>query len=57
MHVVFIYLILFLFIYIFGVLGLELRGLHLEPLCQPFFVLGFFKIGSRELSAQAGFEP
>jgi hypothetical protein len=30
--------------------------LHLEPLHQPFFVMNFFEIGSRELFAQAGFE-
>jgi hypothetical protein len=34
-----------------------LRAFHLEPLHQPFFVKGFFKIGSQELFAQAGFEP
>jgi hypothetical protein len=41
------------------VLGVEFRSykLHLEPLNQPFFVKGFFKIGSRELFPQAGFEP
>jgi hypothetical protein len=33
------------------------QGLHLKPLHQPFFVMVFFKIGSCELSAQAGFEP
>jgi hypothetical protein len=30
--------------------------LHLEPLHQPFFVLGFFKIRSPKLFAQAGFK-
>jgi hypothetical protein len=40
-------------------MGFELRAeadtpLH-EPL-QPCFVLGIFKIGSKELSAWAGFE-
>jgi hypothetical protein len=30
---------------------------HFEPFYQPFFVMGFFKIGSRELFAWAGFEP
>jgi hypothetical protein len=33
------------------------QGLHLEPFHQPFFVMGVFKIGSRELFACAGFEP
>jgi hypothetical protein len=32
-------------------------ALQLEPLHQPFFVLGIFKIGSQELFAWAGFEP
>jgi hypothetical protein len=32
------------------------QGLHLEPLHQLFFVMGFFKIGAHELFAQAGFE-
>jgi hypothetical protein len=31
-------------------------SLHLEPLHQPCFVLGIFKIGSLELFAWAGFE-
>jgi hypothetical protein len=31
--------------------------LLLEPLCQPFLVLGIFKIGSRELFTQASFKP
>jgi hypothetical protein len=26
-----------------------IQGLHLEPLYQPFFMMGFFKIGSQEL--------
>jgi hypothetical protein len=29
--------------------GVWTQGLHLEPLHQPFFVKGVFKIGSREL--------
>jgi hypothetical protein len=34
------------------------RGLHLEPLHQPFFVIFFFfEIGSHKLFAWAGFEP
>jgi hypothetical protein len=31
--------------------------LHLQPLHQPSFVMGFFEIGSLELFAWAGFEP
>jgi hypothetical protein len=34
-----------------------LKGLHLEPLHQPYFCEEFFEIGSRELFAQAGFKP
>jgi hypothetical protein len=37
---------------------LAVLGLHLEPLHQPFFVMGFFpKIGSLKLFPWAGFEP
>jgi hypothetical protein len=32
------------------------QGLHLEPLCQPLFVKGFFEIESQELFALAGLE-
>jgi hypothetical protein len=41
-----------------GGTGLELRAysLHLEPLHQPFFMLGIFEIGSHELFPWAGFE-
>jgi hypothetical protein len=38
------------------VLGLEFRAYNLEPHHQPFFVMGFFKIGSHRLFAQAGFK-
>jgi hypothetical protein len=31
--------------------------LLLEPLCQAFFVINFFKTESLELFAQAGFKP
>jgi hypothetical protein len=31
--------------------------LLLESFCQPYFVMGFFEIGSLELFAWAGFEP
>jgi hypothetical protein len=37
--------------------GALTQGLHLEPLHQPFFVKGFFEIGSFKLFAWAGFEP
>jgi hypothetical protein len=37
------------------VLGLELRAYTLSH--STFFVMGFFKIGSHELFAWAGFEP
>jgi hypothetical protein len=33
-----------------------MQGLYLEPLKQPFFVIGIFEIGSLELFALAGFE-
>jgi hypothetical protein len=39
------------------VTGVWTQGLHLEPLHQPFFVKGFFEIGSWELFAWAGFGP
>jgi hypothetical protein len=32
------------------------QGLHLKLLYQPVFVMGFFKIGSHKLFAQAGFK-
>jgi hypothetical protein len=31
--------------------GTWTQGLHLEPLHQPFFVMGIFKIGSRRLAS------
>jgi hypothetical protein len=34
--------------------GVWTQGLHLEPLHQPFFMMGFSEIGSRELLAWAG---
>jgi hypothetical protein len=37
-------------------LELEFRAFTLNQLHQPFFVIEFFKIGSQELFAQAGFE-
>jgi hypothetical protein len=45
-----------LFIYLFGTAAWT-QSLHLEPLHQPFFVIGIFEIGSLELFAWAGFEP
>jgi hypothetical protein len=39
------------------VLGFELRAYTLSHSTSPFFVMGFFKISSHELLAQAGFEP
>jgi hypothetical protein len=30
---------------------------YFEPLYQPFFVKGFFKVGFRELFTWTGFEP
>jgi uncharacterized membrane protein SirB2 len=56
---------MFLFIY-FVILGFELRAYTLShstsPLCFCFVcvcvcVMGFFKIGSHKLFAQAGFKP
>jgi hypothetical protein len=42
--------------------GVWTQGLRLEPLHQPFLMMGFLEIGSSELGspklfAQAGFEP
>jgi hypothetical protein len=37
-------------------MGFELRAYKLEPLYQPFYVMGFFEIGFLELLAWAGFE-
>jgi hypothetical protein len=47
------------------VLGFEFKASHTcqvgtlqpEPLCQTFYVLGIFKIGSLKLFAWAGVEP
>jgi hypothetical protein len=44
-----------LFVHFWGN-GVWTQGLHFEPLHQPFFVKGFFEIGSRELFAWASFE-
>jgi hypothetical protein len=50
---------LFSFSFLFSFLlywGLN-SGPYLELLYQPFFVMGFFKIGSLGLFSLAGFEP
>jgi hypothetical protein len=47
----------FFFFFFFWGTGARTSGLHLEPLHQPYFCEGFFKIGSHELFAWAGFEP
>jgi hypothetical protein len=47
---------MFLFFFFFAVPGLELRAYTLSHSTSPFFVIGVFKIGSRELFALAGFE-
>jgi hypothetical protein len=43
--------------FLFAVLGFELRAYTLSYSTSPFFVMGFFEIGSQELLAWAGFEP
>jgi hypothetical protein len=43
--------------FFFPILGLELRAYTLRHSTSPFFVMGFFDIGSGELFAQAGFKP
>jgi hypothetical protein len=45
------------FILFFAVLGLELKVYTLSRSTSPFFVKGFFEIGSHELFAWAGFKP
>jgi hypothetical protein len=42
---------------LFAVLELELRAVTLSCSICPIFVKNFFEIGSREIFAQAGFEP
>jgi hypothetical protein len=46
---------IYLFIYLRT--GLWTQGLYLEPLLQPFLVLGIFEIGPCELFALVGFKP
>jgi hypothetical protein len=38
-------------------MGFEFRAYTLSHSTSPFFVMGFFKIGSLELFAWAGFKP
>jgi hypothetical protein len=45
------------FFFFFCGTGIWTQGLYLEPFHQPFFMMGFFKIGSLKLFPQAGFEP
>jgi hypothetical protein len=46
----------FLSFFFFVVRGFELRAHTLSHSANPFFVMGFFEIGSCELFAGAGFE-
>jgi hypothetical protein len=45
-----------LFIFFFFFFFCRTQGLHLEPLHQPFFVMGVFKIVFLKQFAQAGFK-
>jgi hypothetical protein len=45
------------FLFVFALLGFELRAYDLSHFTSPFFVKDFFKIGSHELFARVGFEP
>jgi hypothetical protein len=49
--------LIFFFVVVVGDTGAWTQALHIEPLHQPFFVKGFFEIGSYKLFARAGFEP
>jgi hypothetical protein len=53
----FFFALFFFVVVVFAALGLELRAYILSHSTSPFFVMGFFKIGSNELFAWAGFEP
>jgi hypothetical protein len=44
------------FLFFFYSTGAWTQDLHLEPLHQPFFVMGFFEIGSHKLFPRAGLE-
>jgi hypothetical protein len=48
---------LFIYLFIFVVLGFELMAFNLSYSTSPIFVMGFFKIGSCKLFMWAGFEP
>jgi hypothetical protein len=52
----YLFLCYYYYYYYFCITGAWSQGLHLEPLQQPFFVMGFLQIGARELFAQAGLE-
>jgi hypothetical protein len=45
------------FFFFFVVLGFELRAHTLSHSTSPFFVMGFFEIGSCKLFPWAGFKP
>jgi hypothetical protein len=47
---------LFIYLFIFAVLGFELRAYTLSHSTSPIFVIGFFEMGSCELFAWVGFE-
>jgi hypothetical protein len=49
-------LLIFAYIYIYMVLGFELRAYTLSYSTSPFIEMGFFKRGSHKLFTQAGFE-
>jgi hypothetical protein len=53
---VYIYIYIYINDFFFSVLGFELTAYTLSHSTSPFFAKGFFKIGSRKLFAQAGFE-
>jgi hypothetical protein len=44
-------------LFFFKELGFELRAYTLNHSTSPFFVIGFFEIGSHKLFAQDGFKP
>jgi hypothetical protein len=51
-------IIIIIIFFFFGVvLGLELKTFTLSHAASPFFVVGFFELGSHELFAWAGFKP
>jgi hypothetical protein len=44
-------------LFVFAILEFELRAFTLSPSTRPVFCEWFFKIGSPELFAWAGFKP